>query len=102
MQTKIDALTSPYCILAIPLLVENLPNPLVDRILVVDCNEKNQLQRLQNRDNVTKEQAHAIINNQASRAQRLKLANDVIDNDGEAKNIAVRVKQLHNYYLELA
>lgn len=102
MTDKIKNINYPYCILAIPLLVETLPNPLVDRILVIDCNDKLQLQRLQTRDNLNKEQAQNIISQQSSRQARLKLANDVIDNDSDLKTMAIKVNHLHKYYLELA
>ncbi len=103
MQSKIDALNkSPYCILVIPLLIETLPNPMIQRVVVVDCDEAQQLKRLQKRDQLTEQQAKKIIATQASREQRLKLADDIINNTTEPSKLAMQVKQLHNYYLEIA
>jgi dephospho-CoA kinase len=93
--------TSSYCILAIPLLVENKLQTLVDRVLVVDVSESTQLSRTVRRDNNSEQQVRNIMQAQASRQQRLALADDVIYNDGDPTELAPQVKKLHNHYLAL-
>ena len=92
----------PYQILVIPLLVEKNLGSDVDRVLVVDCEEELQLRRLHARDGSTRTQAQAIIAAQASRAVRLKAADDVIRNDADMSAVQVQVSALHARYLELA
>jgi dephospho-CoA kinase len=98
-QTGLD---SPYCILSIPLLVESGLQSQVDRILVVDCSESLQVERVMSRDNVSREEALAILASQVSRADRLSQADDVIDNSGPPGNLDQQVERLHRKYLELA
>ena len=92
----------PYQILVIPLLVEKNLAANVDRVLVVDCEEGLQLQRLRDRDGSTLKQAQAILTAQASRAARLKAAHDVIRNDSDLSAVQDQVAALHPRYLELA
>ncbi len=91
-----------YQILVIPLLVEKGLGSQLDRVLVVDCDEELQIRRLQARDGSSMEQARAILNAQASRSARLKLAHDVIKNDGDMGAVRDQVEKLHARYLELA
>jgi dephospho-CoA kinase len=91
-----------YQILVIPLLVEKSLGSQLDRVLVVDCDEELQIRRLQARDGSTLEQARAILNAQASRTARLKVAHDVIKNDGDMSAVRDQVEKLHARYLELA
>ncbi|WP_229702170.1 dephospho-CoA kinase [Bowmanella pacifica] len=102
MQERTHAATSPYCILAIPLLVENQLHTLVDRILVVDVQEGIQRERVTTRDKVSAQQVDAILASQASRAQRLAVADDVIDNSGSLEVLSRQVEKLHQQYLLLA
>lgn len=94
-------LVAPYVIVAVPLLVETGEAQRFDRILVVDCPVEIQLQRVMQRDKVDKEQVLSMIAAQASRAQRLAYADDVIDNSGAASLLAEPVKKLHNFYIHL-
>ena len=71
----------PYQIIVVPLLVGSALLQFVDRVLVVDCDEETQVQRLLARDAETIEQARSILAAQASREHRLELADDVIDNN---------------------
>ena len=70
--------------------------------MVVDCEEELQIKRLQARDGSTLEQARAILNAQASRTARLKVAHDVIKNDDDMSAVRDQVSELHTRYLELA
>ncbi|GGD64757.1 dephospho-CoA kinase [Lacimicrobium alkaliphilum] len=93
---------SEYAILAVPLLVENQLNKLVDRTLVVDAEPQQQLKRVINRDDVSEEHVQSIISHQASRTERLAIADDVIDNNGELSQLQPQVQKLHEKYLKLA
>jgi dephospho-CoA kinase len=93
----------PYCILAIPLLVETRSQyDWVDRVLLVDAPEALQIERLMQRDGGTRETAQRMLDAQSSRAQRLAIADDVIVNDGDEADLDARVAALHRRYIELA
>lgn len=93
----------PYCVLAIPLLAENIEHyRWVGRILLVDVPESVQIRRLLARDGIDEALAHRMIEQQASRAQRLALADDVIENSGDLSALEHAVAELHQRYLALA
>jgi dephospho-CoA kinase len=92
----------PYQILVIPLLVEKNLRAHVDRVLVVDCDEDLQIRRLHARDGSTRAQAQAILDAQASRAARLRAADDVIRNDADMSAVQAQVAALHTRYMELS
>ena len=95
--------TAPYCLLAIPLLVENLDHyRWIDRVLVVDAPADLQLARLMARDGIDEALARRMLAQQADRAQRLALAHDVIDNSGDEAALDAAVAALHQRYLALA
>lgn len=103
LHEAVNADEGPYCILSIPLLVENRANyEWVDRVLVVDVPEVVQVERLTRRDGVDVELARKMIAAQASRERRLGIADDVIVNEGSEGELAVKVAELHGQYLELA
>lgn len=92
----------PYVIIVVPLLFESPMKDAMNRILVVDCDEETQLQRLTTRDQESEEQARRIIAAQASRAERLSIADDVITNENNLADTRSAVRSLHEYYLSLA
>jgi dephospho-CoA kinase len=93
----------PYMVMAIPLLVEGGDaRRRVDRVLVLDADETLQIQRLQARDGSSAEQARAILASQASRAERLAAADDVLSNTGTVAELRQAVDRLHEQYLLLA
>lgn len=92
---------APYCIMAIPLLFETKNSPKVDRILVVDCSKKVQINRTRKRNSYSIGQIKAIIATQIDRKERLRQADDIIRNTGTIANLKKAVKKLHNYYLSL-
>jgi len=102
MHSQTLAAKSIYCILSVPLLVENKLTTMVDRVLIVDVSENTQLQRTVLRDNSNAAQISAIMRTQASRAERLSVADDIIENDGPAGDLPAKVAQLHHQYLTLA
>jgi dephospho-CoA kinase len=99
---RIANLTRPYCLLVIPLLAETGMTDLIDRVLVVDASEVEQLRRVMVRDQTDEEQARRILAAQASREQRLALANEVVENSGDFADLDRQVAALHQHYLTLA
>jgi dephospho-CoA kinase len=102
MHRQTQAAQSSYCILSVPLLVESKLTTLVDRVLIVDVSEQTQLKRTVLRDNSNSKQISAIMNAQATRTDRLAVADDVIENEGQASDLVEKVTQLHQQYLSLA
>ncbi|WP_375057193.1 dephospho-CoA kinase [Zobellella sp. DQSA1] len=97
------AARSPYCLLVVPLLVENGLTPLANRVLVVDVSPEQQLARTVKRDHSSEQQIRAIMAAQASREQRLAAADDVVDNSGaELAGVKAAVAALHQKYLALS
>ncbi len=94
---------TPYVILAVPLLVESGSyRQRCNRIVVVDCPESLQISRVMARSGLSEHDVRAIMANQASRDERLAIADDVIANDGDLAALENRVGELHSSYLHLA
>ncbi|QJT26237.1 dephospho-CoA kinase [Aeromonas media] len=103
MLRQCAAVSSPYCLLVVPLLVENRLTELADRVLVIDVDEATQIERTCRRDGVSRAQAQAILASQASRTERLAMADDVLDNQsGTTETIRARILALHETYLAFA
>jgi dephospho-CoA kinase len=98
----IAGLKSPYCIVVIPLLLETGQTDLVDRVLVVDTPENEQLTRVAARDGLSHNAVLAIMDSQTDRETRLAAADDIIENSSDIASLESRVKTLHSYYLELS
>jgi dephospho-CoA kinase len=93
----------PYVLLVVPLLLESGGyRQRVDRILVIDCDESVQISRVMARSGLTEEEIRAIMATQASRAERLAAADDVLENTQGRENLGARIGALHQRYLELA
>ncbi len=90
-----------YQLIVVPLLTESPMRDFVDRILVVDCDESTQIQRLMARDADSEGQARRILAAQASRDERLGIADDVVRNDGDLSATLEQVQALHRRYLAL-
>lgn len=89
----------PYIIIVVPLLRESPAfRQLVQRVLVVDCDENTQVARVTGRSRMTAREVRAIIAQQAPRAECLQLADDVIHNDAGLDNLAEQVTVLHQRY----
>ncbi len=104
-QTQLDAARMPgsYLVFVVPLLVESGRwKDQVDRVLVVDCSQALQLERVMRRSQLSAEQVRAIMAAQASREQRLAAADDVIVNDQPLEVLAQNVAALHQRYLAMA
>lgn len=93
---------SVWCLWVVPLLVENNLQHLANRVLVVDVDRETQIRRTAARDGISREQAEHILAAQATREQRLAVADDIIDNGGSPDSVAARVAQLDQYYRQLA
>lgn len=103
LKRRVELDRGPYCVLAIPLLAEHHADyDWVDRVLVVDAPETAQIERLRQRDGVTRGHAEQMLAAQATRAQRLAIADDVIVNDDEESTLDMQVADLHARYLEQA
>lgn len=93
---------SPYCIVAIPLLVESGMQDLVDRILVVDVPEAIQQERTARRDGISEEEVRGILRAQLDRQERLAWADDTIDNSGNEQDLQRAVEALDGQYRRIA
>jgi dephospho-CoA kinase len=96
------AAQGPYQVLVIPLLTEGGSRDHVDRVLLVDVPEELQIQRLMMRDGVSHDQAQASLNAQATRAERLTMADDVVRNTGRVDELREAVAALDAKYRGLA
>jgi dephospho-CoA kinase len=94
--------TSPYCIQVIPLLIETLPYPHINRILVVDVSVETQIKRLRERDHLDPSLIKKILQAQLNREERLAHADDILMNEDNVETLAEAVEKLHEKYLQLA
>jgi dephospho-CoA kinase len=97
-----DEAGGDYQVIVVPLLVGSALREFVDRVLVVDCDEETQIGRLLERDAETREQAERILRAQASRQERLAIADDVIDNSSDLASLQAQVTDLNHLYQSLA
>jgi len=102
VQDEIAAVVADYCVVVIPLFTETGSYDWVDRVLVVDTDEVTQINRVMQRDGVSRQQAEAALASQTSRQSRLALADDVIENNGSIAVLDGEVKRLHHLYRKLA
>lgn len=93
---------APYLVLMAPLLLE-APDflGLVDRVLLIDCAEQNQIARVMQRSALSETEIRAIIALQLSRRERKIRADDIIQNDGSREDLQQRVATFHQHYLDL-
>ena len=89
----------PYVLLEVPLYAGVEPWPWVDRVLLVDSTEASQLARLQARDGIDASQAQRMLAAQSSRAERLAIADDVIENEQSPQQLQQAVQRQHQDYL---
>ena len=102
-QRRIAASPEPYVVHVVPLLVESPGyRSRVDRVLVVDCPEALQVERVRGRSGLAKAEVRAIIAQQAPRATRLAAADDVIDNGGSLEALRRQVAALDQRYRQMA
>lgn len=94
--------TSPYCIIEIPLLRDRTLYPYLNRILMVEAKPEQQIERLTTRDNCSKEDTLAILATQTDKGILHELADDVLENTGSLKELQKKVMQWHKIYENLA
>jgi dephospho-CoA kinase len=103
VEQTLAQLTARYALLVIPLLVETgAYRDVLRRILVVDCPEETRIARVMARSGLARDEAMAIRAAQATRAERLAVADDVILNTASPEDLRAAVASLHQRYLELA
>lgn len=102
MTEQLKQVKSPYGLLVVPLLIENQLQSMVDRVLVVDVDEQTQISRTMARDKVNEQQARAILAAQATRAERLAIADDVIKNEAKNQQLLPQITELHQKYLAMS
>jgi len=93
--------TAPYCIVSAAILLESGLATLVERVLVVDAPEADQLQRVMRRDGIDETLARKMLARQLSRAERLASAHEVIENPDPLQDLSGQVKALHARYSTL-
>ncbi len=100
---RVEGWRGPYVIIVVPLLLERTGmRSLVNRILVVDCPEEEQIRRVVIRSGLLPAEIRAIMAAQFDRDQRLAAADDVLDNSGTPDSIGPQVEALDRRYRELA
>jgi dephospho-CoA kinase len=100
---RIARARGPYVVHVVPLLIESPDyRRRVDRVLVVDCPEQTQLERVRARSALSEDEVRRIMRSQAPRADRLAAADDVIDNGGSRDALRTQVAALHQKYLQFA
>lgn len=102
LQKRAAAVTTPYCIVVIPLLLETGQTDLVSRTLVIDTSPTTQISRTMKRSGLDRAAVESIMAAQWSRARRLAGADDVITNNGTLEDLRAQVEPLHRRYLALA
>ena len=94
---------APYLLLVVPLLFEAADyQALVQRILVVDCAPATQVARAMRRSGLSEQEVRTIMAQQIARAERLKHANDIIQNDADLDTLRLQVERLHQHYLSFS
>jgi dephospho-CoA kinase len=92
---------SDYCIIVVPLIYETGSYKFYDRILVIDCDVDTQIERTSKRDNQTKNEIVNILNKQATREERMSIADEVILNNGSIEHLRNSVLDTHKKYMEI-
>lgn len=100
---RIKQSQAPYVIVVIPLLFEtNDYNHLIQHILVIDCDEQQQLLRTMERSNLSEQKVRSIMATQVTRETRIQKADDVILNNQNIEYLKAQILLLHHKYLALS
>lgn len=103
VETRAARNRAPYLVIVVPLLLEaGNYRQLVQRAVVVDCEEETQVARATGRGGLTASEVRAIMANQMSRSERLQHADDILSNGGELENLRRQVAALHAKFMQLA
>ncbi len=99
---QLSRLSSAYVIIAIPLLIETSQQNQYNKVLVIDCDKQQQIDRTLSRDQRSLPEIESIISSQVSREQRIAAADDVIDNTHDINSLEAQVNLLHSKFLNMA
>ncbi|TAM46849.1 MAG: dephospho-CoA kinase [Gammaproteobacteria bacterium] len=99
---RLAGLRAPYCLVAVPLLIEAGFTDLVDRVLVIDADDTLRIQRTKARSGLGEAEIRRIMASQASRQERLQKADDIITNNSDLAHLEREVARLHGVYSALA
>ena len=102
VKEQIKTLDSPYCVVQIPLLAEVGDQDWINRVLVIDASSKIRLERIQKRSDLSAEEVKAIFETQATRTERLAIADDIIENNGSKAELLEKTRNMHDYYLHIS
>ena len=102
VERQLRSVDSEYAIVAIPLLLKKSDYDFIDRILVIDCEENIQLQRVIDRNGFSEELVRSIMSKQLSRRNRNQLADDLIENNADIDSLHTKIEKLHLNYLSFA
>lgn len=102
IDTEISLINYPYCLVIIPLLIETKSVKYFDKVLLVDTLENIQFERVTKRDSISPTLLRKIIKTQVTRSERLKYADDIIENNNEIGNLNEYINILHKKYLTLS
>jgi dephospho-CoA kinase len=91
-----------YVIVVVPLLVEKKKYEFINRILVIDCDEQIQINRVKKRNNLNNEEVTDIMRTQATRQERLAMADDIIHNNGDLSLLMEQVTLLNEKYIHMS
>ena len=90
---------SIYKIVMVPLIFETKSQDFYDKVIVVDCDEEKQIERASSRDGKLNQDIENIIKNQASREERLSIADEIIDNNRSIDDLKNQVIKIHQKFL---
>ena len=99
---QISLINYSYCLVVVPLLIETKSVKYFDKVLLVDTLENIQFERVAKRDSISPTLLRKIIKTQATRSERLKYADDIIENNNEIGNLNEYINILHKKYLTLS
>ncbi|MFL2754074.1 MAG: dephospho-CoA kinase [Gammaproteobacteria bacterium] len=99
IKSELKESKSSYKVLVSPLLFETGQFQLCHRTLLIDVSEEEQIIRTTKRDKVTSDQVKKIINSQMSREDKIKIADDVVTNEGSLDDLEEKIRALHSSYL---
>jgi dephospho-CoA kinase len=100
---RVESSGGPYAVLVVPLLAEGgVDRSRYQRVLVVDCSEAQQIERVMRRSGLSENEVRDILASQATREERLAIADDVIDNRGDPEALKRQVSSLNEKYITLA
>lgn len=92
----------PYLVFVVPLLIES-GNwlSLLDYLVVVDCSEETQIERVMHRSKLARNEVERILKAQASRQERIAHADMLIENQGSLSDLEADVLKLHQKILQI-